>query len=54
MPVGGWGLELADLDDDGDVDLLVMRGQGPKVYLNQGPTTPVEQSSWSRIKELFR
>jgi hypothetical protein len=53
-PVGGWGLELADLDGDGDVDLLVMRGQGPKVYLNQGPATPVERSSWGRIKALFR
>jgi hypothetical protein len=52
--VGSWGLDLADLDADGDVDLLVIRGNGPKVYLNRGSVTPVEPSSWGRIKGLFR
>jgi len=52
--VGSWGLDLADLDADGDVDLLVIRGNGPKVYLNHGSVTPVESSSWGRIKALFR
>jgi hypothetical protein len=54
MLVGSWGLDLADLDADGDVDLLVIRGHGPKIYLNLGSVTPVEHSSWGRIKALFR
>jgi hypothetical protein len=54
MSVGSWGLDLEDLDADGDIDLLVIRGNGPKVYLNLGSVTPVEPSSWGRIKALFR
>ena len=51
----GVGLDLADLDGDGDLDMLSCEaGYGCVVYLNQGPTTPVESSSWGRIKGLFR
>jgi hypothetical protein len=53
--VESWGLELADIDADGDLDLLVVIGDmDPVLYLNGGPITPVEPSSWGRIKGLFR
>ena len=52
--VGGAGLDTADIDDDGDPDILSCDNVvGRMVYLNQGPTSPVEQSSWGRIKALF-
>jgi hypothetical protein len=54
--IGGLGLDLADLDGDGDADLLVKpAGAEPIVYLNCGPITLVEEfSTWGRIKGLFR
>jgi hypothetical protein len=52
--VEGHGLDLADLDGDGDLDLLVIDGWGPTFYLNRGSVTAVEPSSWGRIKGLFR
>jgi hypothetical protein len=52
--VNGLGLDLADIDADADLDLLVIDGWGSTFYLNCGAITPVEPSSWGRIKGLFR
>jgi hypothetical protein len=54
LTVGTWGLDLADLDDDSDCDLLVIRGNGPRVYLNCGTITLIEATTWSMIKTIFR
>jgi hypothetical protein len=53
----GWtfGLELLDIDADGDLDLLIEQyyyGQN-LLFLNQH-YTPVEPASWGSIKALFR
>ena len=53
----GWafGLELLDIDADGDLDLLIEQsyyGQN-MLFLNQ-LYTPVEPASWGSIKALFR
>ena len=52
--VNGSGLDLADIDADGALDLLVIDSWGATFYLNRGSVTPVEPSSWGRIKGLFR
>lgn len=55
LDVEGGGLDVADIDGDGDLDILSCEEvAGSVVYLNQGPSTPVDQSSWGRIKALFR
>lgn len=51
---GGWGVELFDIDADLDLDLLIVPwGAGGLLYLNE-PFVPVESSSWSIIKAMFR
>ena len=51
---GGWGVELFDIDADTDLDLLIVPWEdGGLLYLNESPV-PVEPSSWSAIKAMFR
>ena len=53
--IEGYGIDLADLDGDGDPDLLSCEAEdGAVFYLNNGPVTAVEHESWCRIKSLFR
>jgi hypothetical protein len=53
-PAWGWGIELFDVDADGDPDMLITHYLGENfLYLNEG-VTPVEPTSWSRIKALYR
>jgi hypothetical protein len=52
---GGHGIELLDIDADGDPDLLVSERLGVNyLYLNEGVTVVVEESTWARVKDLFR
>jgi hypothetical protein len=51
---GGWGITLPDIDADGDLDLVAAGWSWENyLYLNEGPV-PVEPSTWSRLKALFR
>ncbi len=53
-PAWGKGIELFDVDADGDPDLLIMYYLGENfLYLNEG-ATPVRSTSWSCIKALYR
>ena len=53
-PARGFGIELFDVDGDGDPDLLIGGIDGQNfLYLNE-TITAVEPSSWGRIKALFR
>jgi len=48
------GIELADMDGDGDPDLFLSDGFGQNLfYLNEG-VVPVEPSSWGVIKAMYR
>lgn len=52
---GGFGIDLLDIDGDGDLDLMIADGfEGNYLFLNEGSFVPVESSSWSRVKALFR
>ncbi len=56
-PGGAYGMELFDVDGDGDPDLMLCTG-GPsgdthRLFLNQG-ATPVEPTSWGVIKAMYR
>jgi hypothetical protein len=52
-PARGYGIELVDVDGDTDVDLLICGYMQNFLYLNE-QVTPVEPSSWGRIKSLCR
>jgi hypothetical protein len=52
--IGGFGLELFDIDADGDLDLLIAPpGYGGHLFLNED-CVPVESHSWGAIKAMFR
>ena len=53
--VGAWGVELLDIDADGDPDLIFAVGIGYEnlLFLNEG-VTPVEPTSWGVIKAMYR
>jgi hypothetical protein len=53
-PQWGKGIELFDVDADGDPDLLITHYLGENfLYLNER-ITPVRPTSWGRIKALYR
>lgn len=54
-PQCGWGIELLDIDRDGDADSLISPavGEGNFLYLNER-ITPVQPVSWTSIKALYR
>lgn len=56
LPPSGYGkgVELMDIDADGDPDMILARGYGENLlFLNEG-TTPVESISWGVIKAMYR
>ena len=51
----GKGVELLDIDADGDPDMILVRGYGENLlFLNEGTTTSVEPTSWGVIKAMYR
>jgi len=54
-PASVGGVELLDIDSDGDLDLMVspLLGTDNFLYLNE-QIVPVERSSWTSIKALYR
>jgi hypothetical protein len=52
-PASGYGIELFDIDADGDPDLIVGSDSGNYVYLNESITS-TEPSTWGHIKALYR
>ena len=52
---GAWGMDLLDIDGDGDPDMILAVGLGYEnlLFLNGG-ATPVEPTSWSVIKAMYR
>jgi len=56
LPPSGYGagVELVDIDADGDPDMLLARGYGENLlFVNEG-TTPVQRTSWGVIKAMYR
>ncbi len=51
---GAGGVDLLDIDADGDPDLIFAKGFGENLlFLNEG-ATPVEPTSWGVIKAMYR
>jgi len=50
----GKGVELADIDGDGDPDMILARGYGENLLFLNGEATSVEKTSWGVIKSLYR
>ncbi len=52
---GAWGIDLLDIDADGDPDMILAVGIGDEnlLFLNGG-ATPVERTSWGVIKAKYR
>ena len=48
-----WGVALADFNGDGHLDLLIAGWDQNYLYLNE-PVSPVERTSWSVIKAMYR
>lgn len=53
FPIWGVGIELLDIDADGDLDLMIASWPDNYLYLNE-PFVPVEPTTWGRIKAMFR
>ncbi len=51
---GAFGMDLLDIDADGDPDMILAVGMGVNLlFLNEG-ATPVERTSWGVIKAMYR
>ncbi len=54
-PTGyGAGIDLMDIDADGDPDMILARGYGENLLFLNGGATPVEPTSWGVIKAMYR
>jgi hypothetical protein len=53
VPSTGYGVELFDVDADGDPDLLIGTSVGNYLFLNESVTS-IEPSTWGHIKALYR
>ncbi len=51
---GAAGVDLLDIDADGDPDMILARGYGENLLFLNGGATPVERTSWSVIKAMYR
>ncbi len=54
-PTGyGKGVDLMDIDADGDPDMILAIGYGENLLFLNGGATPVERTSWGVIKAMYR
>ncbi len=50
----GSGVDLMDIDADGDLDVIFAIGGGENLLFLNGGATPVEPTSWGVIKAMYR